>query len=187
MAVIPGPGRGSAPRPVRITTRTKLSRALAEKICERIRGHVSRVSAAEALGVHRMTLWRWLKYGAEAAECAVPGCTADHHGPDGDLEYRDFCDLVMRAEGEAACTMTAHISAQGRVDWRAAAWWLERRLPEEFGEKRSLAITGPGGGPVEIDVRHDLMARIERLAVRVVEVVPAPVSAGAAAVPHRSG
>lgn len=37
-----------------------------------------------------------------------------------------------------------------RFEWTAAAWWLERRFPEEFGRLTRTEITGAGGGPLEV-------------------------------------
>lgn len=30
--------------------------------------------------------------------------------------------------------------------WQASAWWLERRMPEEYGRKDSMAVQGVEGG-----------------------------------------
>lgn len=161
-----------APLVIKITTRTKLSRAFADKMCERIRGHVTRTPAAEALGVHRRTLWEWLTSGQAASACTVEGCTDLHHGPDGDLSYADFAMLVMRAEADAAFLMAGRVSQASVKDWRAASWWLERRLPEDFGERTRVELSGPAGGPIEVDARHLLIEKIERIASRVVETEP---------------
>jgi hypothetical protein len=49
-------------------------------------------------------------------------------------------------------------------DWRASAWWLERRDPGSFGKAAELAVevSGPGGGPVQVEAvsAADLAAKV---------------------------
>lgn len=162
------------PQPMsKMTTHTKLTRAVADDICRRIRGHVTRVPAAEANSIDRRTLWHWLAEGVAAANCDVAGCSERHHGPaNHDLTYQQFAEMVMRAEADAAFLAAGNVSRAMSKDWRAAAWWLERRLPEDFAERSRVELSGPGGRPIEIDERSDLIERIERIAARVVEVEP---------------
>lgn len=38
-----------------------------------------------------------------------------------------------------------------RPEWTAAAWWLERRLPQRYA--RRVELSGPGGAPIAVEDR----------------------------------
>lgn len=50
--------------------------------------------------------------------------------------YPAFGDAAERAAAAAEIHALAVISAASATDWRAAAWWLERRHPERYGRGR---------------------------------------------------
>jgi transposase len=54
-------------------------------------------------------------------------------GRRGEEPYAAFAQAMERAEamGEARCARL--IDEASLTDWRPAAWWLERRHPEEWG------------------------------------------------------
>lgn len=78
-------------------------------------------------------------------------------------EFQAFRAAVAAAEGEAAMAALQQINDATARDWRAAAWLLERRYPNDYGRHR-VEVTGANGGPVQ-------------QFARVVEVVllPAPI------------
>jgi len=101
---------------------TKLDPERTERIVAAIAAGVSRSAAAEAAGIGRSTLMRWLA----AAR-------------DGDAGYQDFLDLVKKAEADAEVAMVKVVkSAAESGTWQAAAWWLERRRPKHFALKREV-------------------------------------------------
>jgi hypothetical protein len=61
-----------------------------------------------------------------------------------------FFGAVEHAEAEAARRFVGNIAKAAGNNWRAAAWWLERRRPADFGKRAGLELTGKGGGPVEV-------------------------------------
>jgi transposase len=100
----------------------KLTPGTAAAIIQATREGLPRRFAAARAGVGLSTLFSWLKTGRKA-KC----------GP-----YREFLDGIKKAEAEAVAARLATISAAGNAGtWQSAAWWLERRYPEEFGTQRS--------------------------------------------------
>lgn len=51
----------------------------------------------------------------------------------------DFAEQVKAAEASAVERALGQIVAAASDDWKAAAWILERRWPQEFGRKAILA------------------------------------------------
>lgn len=75
---------------------------------------------------------------------------------------------VTHADGTTERTVETTVTRH----WTAAAWMLERRLPERYA--RRTVVTGEGGGPVEVEVdvdekrrrlREALDARSEELGI----------------------
>ena len=44
-------------------------------------------------------------------------------------------------------------------DWRALAWRAERRFTSRWGQRGSLEVSGPDGGPIELENRGVALAR----------------------------
>jgi hypothetical protein len=95
----------------------KLTPDVEQRVVEALRlGNVRRHAAALA-GIHRATLFRWLAKGRKQRRGI----------------YRDFCDAIKKAEGEAIALNMASIQTASHRSWQAAAWWLERRYSEQYG------------------------------------------------------
>ena len=113
---------------------TKLTPEVTERILSAIRaGNYLDTSAAHA-GIHRDTLHAWLRDGA------------NNKSPD----LRQFSDAVQKAIGDAESMHVARIAAATQKHWQAAAWWLERRYPDRWGQKLRQEVTGADGGPVKV-------------------------------------
>ena len=87
------------------------------------------------VGVHPGTFYRWL----ETGEKAKTG------------RYREFYDAVERAKADSALRLVSQITLQAPTDWRAAAFMLERRFPDDYGKRTE--VTGKDGGPVKVDTK----------------------------------
>ena len=96
--------------------RTKRTRVRRERILDALQKGVPRHTAATVAGIDRTTFWRWL---------------ADDASLRSDVEQAE-------AAGELA--LLENINEAAKVDWRAAAWWLERRRPEDYGRHDRLAV-----------------------------------------------
>ncbi len=145
----------SAPKK-RIGRPPKLSPDIERRIVELLRAGNYVETAAACAGIHKDTLYRWLKEGARQ--------------PNG--IYGGFAVAVERAQAEAEARDVTLIATAAREDWRAAAWRLERRSYARWGEhqKHDIEHTGPGGGPVVVadadraDLRAEILGRLDRLA-----------------------
>ncbi len=91
--------------------------------------------AAEAQGIDESTYYRWLQRGEAAMKAAGNNEPVDTK----EREYADFVVKVRQAEAEAE--QAALHALQRSEDWRAMAWFLERRYPGRWAKRQSLDFT----------------------------------------------
>lgn len=77
----------------------------------------TRTDSAMAAGVHPSTLERWTR------------------------RYAGFRSDVERAEAKARMRMVGIIAVASQTTWQAAAWYLERRNPAEWGRRERLEVS----------------------------------------------
>ena len=83
--------------------------------------------APRASGVDPESLRKWIRKGEEETMG----------------EYHQFAEDVGKAETTAETNMVQIL--HNSDDWRAAAWWLERRRPLDYGKNANKpAPMGPG-------------------------------------------
>ena len=116
---------------------TKLSPTRKKQICTHLAAGNSRRISAEAAGISRRTFQRWMAKGEEQTK-----------GP-----FRAFRRAVIRAEAEAVTVAVGCIREAGKKNWRAAAWWLERRHPKDWGRWEQLRLSPGEAQPTEIVFR----------------------------------
>ena len=81
-----------------------------ERLCSALSAGNTRRAACSFAGINESTLWRWMKSSAT------------------------FASRIEKAEGDAEVRNVAIISrAAQEGTWQAAAWWLERRYPRDYG------------------------------------------------------
>ena len=77
----------------------------------------TRTAAAAYAGIHRDTLYAWL------------------------ARRPMFAQAVEKAEADAEVRATATVlKAAQKGTWQAAAWWLERRRPADYGRRGRLDV-----------------------------------------------
>ena len=114
---------------------TKLTPEVHEAIVDGINaGLTFRLSCARA-GVTSATFYNWLEKGKVAQSGAL----------------MEFFNAVERAKADSALRLISQITLQAPADWRAAAFILERRFPDDYGRRAEL--TGKAGGPVKVDTK----------------------------------
>ena len=126
---------------------TKLTPATQAKILESIRAGLTHKLACMRVGVNDSTFYRWLQEGSQARSG----------------RYKDFHDEVMRANADSAEVLLNQIRIKAYEDWRAAAFILERRFPDDYGKRTEL--TGKDGGPVIVETAEDaaLLAKLRKM------------------------
>lgn len=108
---------------------TKRTPAVVGRLLSALRSGNTRRTACIYAGIDESTFQRWNK--ADAV----------------------FAAEVKGVEEEAVLRNVAHINVAAAKSWQAAAWWLERRLPQEWGRIDRLAVSGdPTGPPVVFSV-----------------------------------
>lgn len=75
--------------------------------------------AAALAGVSESAVAKWLAAGRKKTS-----------GP-----HFQFVQAIKKAEAEAIARNVTVVQAAADKSWQAAAWWLERRFPDEFGSE----------------------------------------------------
>lgn len=78
-------------------------------------------------------------------------------------EFFLFVQELKEAEGTAQRALLARIqkAAQSPKTWQAAAWILERRHPDLYGQKVRTEVSNPEGDALSIVVRREIVHRSE--------------------------
>jgi len=106
-----------------------LTPAMQAQICESVRAGNWLETAAQAAGIDRDTLFAWKRKGMADLEA---GRTNSIYGV--------FVNAVARAEAESEQASLACIQRAGESDWRAEAWYLERRFPERWMLRQQVTV-----------------------------------------------
>lgn len=109
-------------KPARIVdAEPKFTKALAAKFVDIVRKGNFRETACAQVGITSRTLRNWLSQAAK-----------------GNRRYTGFVRDLDNAEAEAESAMVVSVRKAGMSDWRAAAWYLERRGAKRWGFKAQV-------------------------------------------------
>ena len=114
---------------------TKLTPEVQDIIVDGINAGLTCGLTCARAGVAPSTFYRWLEKG-EAAKSGV---------------FCEFFDAVSRAKADSAMRLVSQITLQAPTDWRAAAFLLERRFPDDYGKRSE--VTGKDGGPGKVETK----------------------------------
>lgn len=123
--------------------------------------------AVTASGVSEKTFYNWMARGMAERERLSMVANAKENPTE--VIFLQFLQQVEQARAEAITKKVAVIAKSGNEgDWRAAAWWLERQVPEEFGKTEKFEIGGNNGEAIKVQVEMgDLEDKIAKvLAIR---------------------
>lgn len=119
--------------------------------------------AVTAVGITEKTFYTWMNRGMAERERleTIPNAKPDLT----EGVYLQFLQSCERARSEAIAKKVAVIAQSGvNGDWRAAAWWLERQVPDEFGKTDRVEIGGTNGDTIKIQVEMgDLEDKIAKV------------------------
>ncbi len=134
---------------------SKLTPDRQAKICDALKAGSTRKNAAEYAGVGKSTMRQWeldFPEFLEALELAEAECEArnvaviqkagsgfkSHKTVTKTYENRDKAGNVIGITSETTTTV------ETEFDWRASAWWLERRRSDDYKLKQATDITSNG-------------------------------------------
>ena len=101
---------------------TKLTPEVQKIICDSVAAGVDRKHAALRAGTSARSVRQWLQ---------------DARKPDAKPVLIAFAAAIKKAEADAVARNVALIQKAAQDGtWQAAAWWLERRHPQEYGSDR---------------------------------------------------
>ena len=123
--------------------------------------------AVTASGIAEKTFYNWMARGMAERErlSLVPNAKENPT----EVIFLQFLQRVEQARTEAITKKVAVIAEAGNDgDWRAAAWYLERQVPEDFGKTDRFEIGGTNGEAIKVQVEMgDLEDKIAKvLAIR---------------------
>lgn len=117
---------------------------LSKELASLLRRGLTQTDACLVAGVPRSTFYDWLSRGRDLWET---------HGADGrissdtlatltveELVLLDFSDAIAGARAIGKYDALVAIRSGMTDDWRAAAWFLERSFPDEFGRRDRIEV-----------------------------------------------
>lgn len=85
-------------------------------------------------GMSLQTVYRWLELGKFESERVAAGEPADPEN----AEFMEFWESLRTARAEAIVRNVAYVqNAAQSGSWQAAAWWLERTVPETYARTKA--------------------------------------------------
>ena len=109
---------------------TKVQSKVREDLIENLRTGMTIEAACLLAGIGRTTYYRWL---------------------DEDEKWADECKSAVRF-AEAVLLARVKQLAMDKMDWRAFAWILEKRFPDDYGKRQELKVesTQSSDGTAEV-------------------------------------
>ena len=119
---------------------TKLTIELIEEIATYLRAGNYIETTASLVGVHRDSIYEWLKRGnAEITRVSKSNRARIRKREE---IFVEFTDTVKRAQAQAEAMLVAQIGKASEKHWQASAWRLERKYPDRWGRtERNVATT----------------------------------------------
>jgi hypothetical protein len=127
---------------------TKLTDDLRDELARHLAAGNPIKTACALVGIGESTYHKWRARGKAERERVAEG-HANCRVRKAERPFVEFMESTTRARAEASRKRVANITEAADEDWRAAAWLLERREPETWGQKKRVEHAGKGGGPIQ--------------------------------------
>lgn len=98
--------------------------ALHERVCALVAVRVPIRTACQLEGIGARTLYDWRE-----------------RGKHGEEPFATFAQDLAIAVARSEATAVQFIATAAADNWKANAWWLERRFPKRYGAKQQLRVT----------------------------------------------
>lgn len=116
---------------------TKLNDEVTAKICEALRTGNTRRAACAYAGIDQDTLGNWLRRSSDfsdavkkaESDCEISYAAVIKRAAVGHDVYKKV--TKTKTVGEVSVVETTETISR-EFEWQAAAWWLERRKPEDY-------------------------------------------------------
>lgn len=125
--------------------KTKLNNKIKDLILDAIKDGNTNETAAKLAGISESTFYNWVAKGKEAEKGI----------------YRNFVDELEIAEAAAFAESVKNIRTAGKEDWRASAWYLERRDPANWGRKERVSADINHSGTLKTEHEETLQMDAE--------------------------
>lgn len=138
---------------------TKLTPAVQNVLVQAVIVGMSYRMASAAAGISPKTEQAWRDRGEAAAALEEAGEPV----PEVEQRYLAYLRAIQSARANAVqARLNAINEASAEGHWQAAAWWLERMFPHDYGRKQTVTLTGEEGAPIRVEVDHKaaLMQRL---------------------------
>lgn len=115
---------------VKTGRKPELNAETQKRICDMLKIGQTMTTAAEYGGVSRKTVEEWIRRGE------------DRDRRESEEIYAAFAAAVKDAKLTSKIRNVTLITEAAKKHWTAAAWWLERNYPEEYGRRTALEHSG---------------------------------------------
>lgn len=148
--------------PVRRGRPSKWSIEIEDELVKTIKAGNYLETAAAFAGLSLSTIRDWIRRGEREYNRLNDDPTAKPIKSE--TPYMDFSLAIRKAQAEAEIRDVVIIGNAARESWQAAAWRLERKFPDRWGRKDKYEMSGPGGGPVQVEeIREKLLQKFNAL------------------------
>lgn len=122
-------------------------------------------------GIAPKTAYEWIKRGRAEDERLAKNPRARMRKSE--VPFVDFREAVCEAQARAETEDVERVADAGKIDWKAAAWRLERKHPDRWGRRirqdisadgqiaHTITVAADPGGPAPRDVSDEELAEAD--------------------------